>query len=118
MSQAAYEAAVFPLFETLDWLEERLSSRETLVGDVVTEADWRLFTTLVRFDAVYHGHFKCNLRRIQDYPRLWSYTKRLHAHPGVAGTVRLDHIKNHYYGSHARINPSGVVPAGPLVSFD
>jgi putative glutathione S-transferase len=112
-SQAAYEEAVVPLFETLDWLEERLSTRRYLFGDVLTEADWRLFTTLVRFDPVYVGHFKCNIRRIADYPNLWAYTRDLYQHPGVAQTIDMHHIKHHYYESHATINPSGVVPAGP-----
>ncbi|MGD9021847.1 MAG: glutathione S-transferase family protein [Lysobacterales bacterium] len=112
-SQAAYEEAVIPLFETLDWLEERLSKRRYLFGDVLTEADWRLFTTLVRFDPVYVGHFKCNIRRIADYPNLWAYTRDLYQHPGVAQTIDMHHIKHHYYESHATINPSGVVPAGP-----
>lgn len=99
-TQEAYEAAGGPLFETLDWLEEILSSSKFVCGSVVTEADWRLFTTLVRFDAVYHGHFKCNLRRLVDYPNLWSYAKRLYRVPGVAETVDFGHIKRHYYVSH------------------
>jgi putative glutathione S-transferase len=106
-----------PLFETLDWLEERLSGNRYLLGDTLTEADWRLFTTLVRFDAVYVGHFKCNLRRIADYPNLWGYARELYQHPGIAGTVHFDHIKGHYYQSHRTINPSGVVPAGPLIDW-
>ncbi len=117
-SQDAYEENVTALFDTLDWLEERLEGREYLVGDRPTEADWRLFPTLVRFDAVYHGHFKCNLRRIQDYPNMWAYTRRLYAMPGVAETVRLDHIQGHYYKSHAVINPTRVVPIGPEIAFD
>ncbi|MGD9020786.1 MAG: glutathione S-transferase family protein [Lysobacterales bacterium] len=112
-SQSAYEEAVGPLFETLDWLEERLSTRRYLLGDVLTEADWRLFTTLVRFDPVYVGHFKCNLRRIADYPKLWAYTRDLYQHEGVARTINMHHIKHHYYESHDTINPSGVVPVGP-----
>lgn len=112
-TQAAYEAAVMPLFDTLDWLENRLAHQRFLVGHTVTEADWRLFTTLVRFDAVYHGHFKCNLRRISDYPNLSNYLRDLFQHPGVKATVDMDHIKNHYYASHDTINPTRVVPTGP-----
>ncbi len=112
-TQDAYEEAVGPLFETLDWLEERLATRRFLTGDAITEADWRLFTTLIRFDAVYVGHFKCNIRRIVDYPRLSAYVKALLAVEGVAGTVNFEHIKRHYYESHATINPSGIVPVGP-----
>lgn len=117
-SQEAYDEAIGPLFETMDWLEERLAARRYLCGDRVTEADWRLFTTLVRFDPVYHGHFKCNVRRLIDYPNLWAYTRALYQHPGVAATVDFQHIKRHYYESHLRVNPSGVVPRGPLVDFD
>lgn len=116
-TQEAYEEAVEELFETLDRLEERLSTRRYLCGERITEADWRLFTTLVRFDPVYHGHFKCNLRRLVDYPNLWGYTRDLYQQPGVAETVRFDHIKPHYYASHTSINPSGVVPVGPLIDF-
>ena len=113
-TQEAYEEAVNPLFDTLDWLEERLSDgRRYLSGETLTEADWRLFTTLVRFDPVYVGHFKCNRRRIADYPRLSAYVKRLYEHPGVAETVDFDHIKRHYYESHRHINPTGIVPVGP-----
>ena len=112
-TQAAYEAAVEPLFATLDELEQRLASREWLVGDRITEADIRLFTTLVRFDAVYHGHFKCNRRRIQDYPALEAFLERLLAIPEIAATVHLDHIKTHYYASHRDLNPCGIVPVGP-----
>jgi len=116
-SQAAYDEAVVPLFETLDWLEARLAARRYLCGDRLTEADWRLFTTLARFDAVYHGHFKCNLRRIVDYPNLWAYTRELYQWPGVAATVDFQHIKRHYYESHLQVNPSGIVPRGPLLDF-
>ncbi|MEQ8660934.1 MAG: glutathione S-transferase family protein [Gammaproteobacteria bacterium] len=112
-TQEAYDEAVVALFDTLDWLEQRLDGHEHLVGDCLTEADWRLFTTLVRFDAVYHGHFKCNLRQLREYPGLHAFLRRLHALPGIAETVHFDHIKQHYYGSHATINPSGVVPRGP-----
>ena len=117
-SQAAYEEAVWPLFDTLDMLDARLSSRRYLCGARLTEADWRLFTTLVRFDAVYHGHFKCNLRRIVDYPNLSAYLRDLYQAPGVAETIDFDHIKNHYYQSHKRLNPSGVVPVGPVLTLD
>jgi putative glutathione S-transferase len=117
-TQAAYEAAVVPLFQTLDWLEERLQGRRFLVGENPTEADWRLFTTLVRFDVVYHGHFKCNIRRLIDYPNLWAYTRELYQWPGIATTVNLVHIKRHYYMSHRHINPTGIVPVGPAINFD
>ena len=116
-TQAAYEEAVRPLFETLDWLEAQLADTDWLVGGQLTEADIRLFTTLVRFDAVYHGHFKCNLRRIADYPALHAFTARMMAVPGVAGTLHMDHIKRHYYESHRNINPTGIVPLGPLRPF-
>lgn len=116
-TQDAYEEAVRPLFETLDWLEERLTGRDFLVGDRLTEADWRLFTTLVRFDPVYVGHFKCNLRRIADYPALSAYLRRLYRVPGIAETVDFEHIKRHYYESHKTINPTGVVPLGPVMDL-
>ena len=112
-TQNAYEEAVVPLFDTLDWLEHRLSTSLFLLGENITEADWRLFTTLIRFDAVYVGHFKCNLRRIADYPALSVYLKRLLDVPGVMQTINMAHIKNHYYQSHLSINPHGVVPLGP-----
>jgi putative glutathione S-transferase len=117
-TQKAYEAAVKRLFDTLDALEQRLASQPYLVGSTLTEADWRLFTTLVRFDAVYHGHFKCNLRRIEDYPSLSGYLRALYQVPGIAGTVDLDHIKRHYYMSHEHINPSRIVPVGPQLDFN
>jgi glutathionyl-hydroquinone reductase len=117
-TQAAYEAAVMPLFETLDWLEDRMSRNRFLCGDAMTEADIRLFTTLVRFDAVYHGHFKCNMRRIVDYRNLWAYTRDIFQLPGVAETVDFGHIKRHYYMSHRRINPTGIVPVGPALDFE
>lgn len=116
-SQEAYDEAVVPLFETLDWMEERLAKRRYLCGDRLTEADWRAFTTLVRFDPVYYSHFKCNLRRLTDYPNLWAYTRDLYQHPGVAETVDFDHIKRHYYGSQRRVNPTGIVPRGPILDF-
>ncbi|WP_353473719.1 glutathione S-transferase family protein [Salipiger sp. H15] len=117
-TQSAYEEAVLPLFETLDWLEERLSGQRYLMGDRVTEADWRLFTTLIRFDTVYHGHFKCNRRRITDYPALWGYVRELYQWPGVAETVRLDHITRHYHYSHDTINPHRIVPIGPVLDLE
>jgi putative glutathione S-transferase len=117
-TQESYEAAVIPLFETLEWLENHLCYRRFLVGEQPTEADWRLFTTLIRFDAVYHGHFKCNIRRLIDFPNLWSYTRELYQWPRIADTVNLVHIKRHYYMSHRHINPTGIVPAGPSIDFD
>lgn len=117
-TQAAYEEAYDQLFAALGELDERLGRNRYLLGDDVTEADWRLFTTLVRFDAVYYSHFKCNKRRIVDYPNLWPYVRELYQTPGVAATVRLDHIKRHYYGSHKTINPTGIVPKGPDTDFD
>ena len=116
-TQQAYEEAVLPLFDTLDWLEQRLAGAPWLVGGRLTEADIRLFTTLVRFDPVYHGHFKCNLRRVADYPALHAFTARMMDVPGVRDTVHFDHIKGHYYESHPTINPSGVVPVGPAEPF-
>ncbi|HNR23518.1 MAG TPA: glutathione S-transferase family protein [Steroidobacteraceae bacterium] len=116
-TQSAYENAVRALFETLDWLEQRLSAQNWLVGGRLTEADIRLFTTLLRFDAVYHGHFKCNLRRIADYPALHAFTARIMEIPGVRETVHFDHIKRHYYESHRTINPTGIVPLGPLQPY-
>ncbi len=117
-TQSAYEDAVFPLFETLDWLDRHLARRRFLCGDVITEADWRLFTTLLRFDAVYVGHFKCNIRRLVDYRNLWGYARDLYAQPGVSKTVDFQHIKRHYYTSHPTVNPHGIVPAGPVVDWD
>ena len=117
-SQAAYDAAVERVFDTLDWLEKRLSQRRFLLGDNLTEADIRLFTTLIRFDAVYFGHFKCNRRPIAGYPALWSYTSELYRHPDIQPTINFEHIKGHYYGSHRWINPSGIIPTGPELKFD
>ncbi|HWJ73007.1 MAG TPA: glutathione S-transferase family protein [Kaistia sp.] len=117
-TQAAYEEAVKPLFESLDWLEGILSRQKYLTGDQQTEADWRLFTTLLRFDPVYVGHFKCNLKRIVDYPALWSYTRELYQVPGIRETVDFAHIKGHYYESHRTINPTGIVPLGPILDFE
>jgi putative glutathione S-transferase len=117
-SQEAYEAAFRDVFATLDWLEERLSDgRPFLMGEMLTLSDIRLFTTLVRFDAVYVGHFKCNLRRLVDYERLWDFTRRVFQCDAIAATVDLDHIKRHYYGSHPTINPTGIVPVGPEIDF-
>ncbi len=116
-TQQAYEEAVINLFDALDTLEERLSQQPYLVDGRITEADWRLFTTLVRFDPVYVGHFKCNLRRLVDYPNLWAYTRELYQTPGIADTVNFDHIKRHYYASHGTINPTGIVPAGPEIDW-
>lgn len=116
-TQSAYEAAINPLFDTLDWLEAILSETRYLTGTSITEADWRLFTTLIRFDPVYVGHFKCNLRRIIDYPNLSNYLLDLYQQPGLSETVNMKHIKEHYYGSHETINPSRVVPMGPDIDF-
>jgi glutathionyl-hydroquinone reductase len=116
-TQAAYDAAVVPLFATLDWLEDHLNTNRYLMGDRLTEADWRLFPTLVRFDSVYHLHFKCNRKRIVDYPNLWAYTRELYQVPGVAGTVNLDHIVRHYHYSHETINPYRIVPINPVLDF-
>jgi glutathionyl-hydroquinone reductase len=116
-TQAAYEEAFRALFATLDDIEQRLGRQRYLVGTQLTEADWRLFTTLVRFDAVYFGHFKCNLRRIVDYPNLGNYLRDLYQTQGVAATVDIDQIKRHYYGSHRNINPTGIVPLGPALDF-
>ena len=116
-TQEAYDEAVTSLFDALDQLEERLASKRYLTGNTITEADWRLFTTLIRFDPVYFGHFKCNIRRLIDYPNLWGYTKDLYQVPGIAETVDIDHIKAHYYASHTHINPAAVVPQGPKLDY-
>ena len=116
-SQEAYEEAVTPLFETLDWLDERLGGQRYLMGDAITEADWRLFTTLVRFDPVYVGHFKCNIRRIADYPNLSGYLRDLYQSPGIADTVDFPYTKKHYYGSHETVNPTRIVPVGPQLDL-
>ncbi|WP_415183207.1 glutathione S-transferase family protein [Phaeovulum sp.] len=115
--QDVYEGEVRNLFSALDTLEERLGKQRYLVGDRITEADWRLFTTLIRFDPVYHGHFKCNLRMLKDYENLWGYTRELYQWPGIRDTVNFDHIKQHYYRSHATINPNGIVPHGPVLDL-
>lgn len=116
-NQQAYEEAARDVFDTLEDLEARLGRQRYLTGDRITEADWRLFTTLVRFDPVYHGHFKCNWKRLVDYPNLWGYTRELYQYPGIAETVDVDYIKAHYYGSHDTINPSGIIPIGPQIDF-
>ncbi|RYG92703.1 glutathione S-transferase family protein [Loktanella sp. IMCC34160] len=116
-TQEAYDAAVGPLFDSLDWLEDRLGQNRYLMGDRLTEADWRLFTTLIRFDPVYHGHFKCNRKRLVDYPNLWAYTRELYQIPGVAETVHFDHITRHYHYSHDTINPHRIVPTGPVLNL-
>lgn len=117
-TQAAYEEAFDALFQTLDWLDQRLADRRWLVGGRQTEADWRLFTTLIRFDTVYHLHFKCNERRVVDYPHLWPYLRDLYQQPGVAGTVNFDHVKRHYYKTHRTLNPKKIVPKGPALDLD
>ena len=117
-TQEAYEEAIGPVFETLDWLEGRLAGERFLCGDRLTEADVRLFTTLVRFDAVYHGHFKCNIQRVADYKNLSAYARDIYQLPGVAATVNFTHIKSHYYMSHVTINPTRIVPSGPALNFD
>ena len=117
-TEATYKEAVVMLFDALDTLEVRLADQRYLLGDTITEADWRLFTTLVRFDAVYVGHFKCNIRRIVDYPNLWGYLRDLYQVPGIAETVSIEHIKAHYYTSHANINPTRIIPVGPLLDFN
>ncbi|EAR49589.1 hypothetical protein OG2516_09133 [Oceanicola granulosus HTCC2516] len=117
-SQEAYDEAVVALFDSLDWIEARLGEGRYLMGARPTEADWRLFTTLVRFDKVYHGHFKCNRRRIVDYPNIWAYTRDLYQVPGVAGTVQFDHIVPHYHYSHESVNPHRIIPIGPELDFE
>ena len=116
-SQKAYDAAIVPLFDTLDWLEDRLSRSRYLMGGTITEADWRLFTTLLRFDPVYHLHFKCNRRRIIDYPNLWAYTRELCQWPGIADTIGMQHIVRHYHFSHDTINPSRIIPINPILDY-
>lgn len=116
-SQRAYEAAAHRVFETLDELEQRLANRRYLIAGHPVETDWKLFVTLIRFDAVYYGHFKCNLRRIVDYPNLWGYVRDLYQIPGIAETVNFDHIKRHYYMTHTEINPTRIVPIGPVLDL-
>jgi putative glutathione S-transferase len=117
-AQRPYERAATRLFETLDELDARLAAQRYLSDQQMTESDWRLFPTLIRFDAVYHGHFKCNLRRIVDYPNLWPYLRDLYQHDGVAETVNFDHIKRHYYMTHGEINPTRIVPIGPALDLN
>lgn len=117
-TQAAYDEAVAEVFEVLDHLEQILAGQRFLTGDSITEADWRAFTTLIRFDAVYVGHFKCNRKRIEDYPSLSNYLRDLYQQPGIADTVDIDYIKAHYYGSHESVNPTRIIPAGPLLDFE
>ena len=116
-TQAAYDAAVGPLFDSLEWVEQRLSKNRYLMGGTLTEADWRLFTTLVRFDPVYHLHFKCNRKRIVDYPNIWAYTRELYQVPGIAETVNFEHIVRHYHYSHETINPNRIIPTNPVLNF-
>ena len=117
-TQAAYEEAVHPLFATLDWLEERLGQTRFLLGDAPTEADWRLFTTLYRFDSIYVGHFKCARKRIVDYPNLWAYTRDLYQWPGISSTTNMEHARRHYYESHHTINPTRITPIAPLIDWN
>jgi putative glutathione S-transferase len=117
-TQSAYDAAMAEVFDTLDWLEDRLTVNRYLMGTRVTEADWRLLPTLLRFDPVYHGHFKCNRRRLVDYPALWAYTRELYQWPGVAETFRRDHAVRHYHYSHAGINPHRILPVGPDIDLN
>jgi putative glutathione S-transferase len=116
-TQGAYDKAVHALFDALDWVEDILSRNRYLAGDRITEADWRLFTTLARFDAVYHLHFKCNRRRLIDYPNLWAYARELYQWPGVAGTIHFDHIVRHYHYSHETINPHRIIPINPVIDW-
>lgn len=116
-TQEAYEAGVNPLFETLDWLENHLSENRYLMGDTITEADWRLWTTLIRFDPVYHLHFKCNRKRIVDYPNIWAFTRELYQWQGIAQTVNMDHIVRHYHYSHDTINPNRIIPINPVLDY-
>ncbi len=116
-SQAAYDEAVHPLFDTLDWLEDVLSRQRYLMGDRVTEADWRLFSTLVRFDLVYHTHFKCNRNYLRDYPNLWAYTRELYQWPKIAEEVQFDHFVRHYHYSHDMVNPHRIIPINPVLDW-
>ncbi len=117
-TQSAYDEAIDPLFDTLDWLEDRMAQNRYLMGERITEADWRLFPTLIRFDNVYHLHFKCNRRRIVDYPNIWAYVRELYQWPSVAQTVNMDHIVRHYHYSHDTINPNRIIPTNPVLDFD
>ncbi|MEL7345302.1 MAG: glutathione S-transferase C-terminal domain-containing protein, partial [Pseudomonadota bacterium] len=117
-TQSAYDAAVTALFETMDWLEERLSNSRYLMGDRLTEADWRLFATLVRFDNVYHLHFKCNRKRVIDYPNLWAYTRELYQMPGISETINMEQIVRHYHYSHESVNPHRIIPINPIIDWN
>lgn len=117
-TQAAYDGAVRELFATLDWLEDRLSTSRYLMGDKITEADWRLFATLIRFDPVYHTHFKCNRKWLREFPNLWAFTRELYQWPGIRDTVNLDHIVRHYHYSHNSINPFRIIPINPVIDYD
>ena len=117
-TQDAYDDAVGPLFDSLDWIEGILAENRYLTGDTITEADWRLWTTLIRFDMVYHQHFKCNRKRIIDYPNIWGFTRELYQWPGVKETVNMDHIVRHYHYSHETINPNRIIPTNPVIDFD
>ena len=117
-TQAAYDVAIAPLFDTLEWLEDHLTDRRYLMGTQLTEADWRLFPTLARFDSVYHTHFKCNRKRIVDYPSLWAYTRELYQKPGISDTVNIQHITRHYHFSHDTINPNRIIPTNPILDWD
>jgi putative glutathione S-transferase len=116
-TQEAYDAAVHPLFETMEWMENRLAGHRYLMGDTLTEADWRLFPTLYRFDSVYHLHFKCNRKRLIDYPNLWAYTRDLYQHPGISDTVNMTHVVRHYHYSHETVNPHRIIPINPVIDF-
>ena len=116
-SQSAYDAAIQPLFNALEWLEDHLTTNRYLMGQTLTEADWRLFTTLIRFDPVYHLHFKCNRKRIIDYPNLWAYVREMYQWPGVADTVNMDQIVRHYHYSHDTINPNRILPINPVLDY-
>ena len=117
-SQEAYDAAVTTLFDTMEWAEERLSQKRYLMGDQITEADWRFLPTLLRFDLVYHLHFKCNRKRLIDYPNLWAYTRELYQVPGIKETVNFDHIVRHYHYSHNSVNPHRIIPINPIIDWD
>ena len=117
-TQSAYDDAIGPLFESLNWLEGLLGQNRYLLGDTISEADWRLWTTLIRFDPVYHLHFKCNRKRIVDYPNIWAFTRELYQWPGVAATVNMEHIVRHYHYSHETINPNRIIPTNPVLDYN
>ena len=116
-SPSTYDTAVTAVFETLDWLEQHLAINRFLLGKTITEADWRLFPTLIRFDPVYHTHFKCNRKWLREYPTLWAYTRELYQWPGVAETINFDHIVRHYHYSHESVNPHRIIPINPLIDY-